>query len=547
MNKRKDIWSYLTVLTFVLYAILLIFPLIMLLKSSVQYGDNSFSLHYFQKFFGKQYYMDALWNSVKVTVAVTFFSVIIAVPLAYFLTTLKMKGKNLIQILIVVSSVSPPFIGAYSWILLLGRNGAITNFIKNTFGLLTPDIYGFGGIVLVMSLQLFPLIFIYSMGVFKNIDNSLIEAAESMGCTGLKKMFKVIMPLITPTILAGSLLVFMRTLSDFGTPMLIGKGYRTIPVLIYNEFISEVGGEAGFAAAISILVVIVTTLIFMAQQYIQKKKSFTMNTLHPIQVKDVQFRKKIFPVSYIYFILFLALIPRIYVIYTSFLATKGQIFTNQFSLESYSMAFKKLGSSIQTTFYLAIVSMVVIILFSIIIAYITVRRSNKITKIIDIVSMFPLLVPGSVLGIAMATSFNNKPLLLSGTALILIISFSIRRMPYTIRSSSAALEQSSVSVEEAAISLGASKIKTFAKVVLPMMISGVISGAILSWINIFSELSTSIILYTARTKTISVAIYTEVMRGNFGVAAALSTILTIIMIVSLLIFFKVTGNKELSM
>src|SRR5699024_9947303 len=168
--------------------------------------------------------------------------------------------------LILISSMQAPFIGAYSWILLLGRNGVITNFFKNTFGIVIPDIYGFVGILLVLTLELTPLIYMYLSGSLKSIDSSLLEASESMGCTGIKKVFKVVIPLILPTLLAGALLVFMRALADFGTPMLIGEGFRTVPVLIFNEFISEVGGDDGFAAAISVIVIIFATGIFLLQK-----------------------------------------------------------------------------------------------------------------------------------------------------------------------------------------------------------------------------------------------------------------------------------------
>ncbi len=161
--------------------------------------------------------------------------------------------------------------------------------------------------------------------------------------------------------------------------------------------------------------------------------------------------------------------------------------------------------------------------------------------------MVPYIVPGSVLGVALLLGFNNKPFLLSGTATIIIIAFVIRRLPYTIRSSAAIIHQISPSIEEAAASLGASNLKTFFKITLPMMLPGVISGAILSWVTIISELSTSILLYTVNTKTMTIGIYTEVIRGNYGVAAALSTILIAITVISLLIFFKLTGRKEVSL
>ena len=160
--------------------------------------------------------------------------------------------------------------------------------------------------------------------------------------------------------------------------------------------------------------------------------------------------------------------------------------------------------------------------------------------------MFPYIIPGSVLGIALLSGFNSGVLVLSGTALIIIISLTIRRMPYTIRSSTAIISQISPSVEEAAVSLGASEFKSFRKIMVPMMLPGVLAGAIMSWITLISELSSSIILYTSSTSTLTVAIYAEVIRSNFGNAAAYSTILTLTSIVSLLIFFRLTHNEDVS-
>lgn len=545
--EKRDAWSLITLGIIVLYTFVLVLPLFTLLKASFTGGEEGkLSLEYFLKFFGKKYYYGALFNSLKVTIAVTVAAVLMATPLAYIMTTIKIKGKVYLQILILISSMAPPFLGAYSWILLMGRNGVVTNFISDVFRINTPDIYGFTGILVVLTLQLTPLIYMFLMGAFKSIDSSLLEAAESMGYTGIKKLVKVVMPLIVPTLLAGSLLVFMRALADFGTPMLIGEGYQTLPVLIFNEFISEMGGNDGFAAAISVIVIILAISIFLLQKYVSNKKSFAMSALRPIKEKQEKGLKNILANLYVYGFLALAFLPQLYVVYTAFLKTSGRIFVKGYSLDSFRMAFSRVGDSIYNTFLLGFIAMIFVVIIAILIGYVTVRRRNMATNGLDIISMIPYIVPGSVLGIALLLTFNSKPLLLSGTATILIISFVIRRLPYTIRSSAAMVHQISPSVEEASASLGASNMKTFLKITLPMMLPGVISGAILSWVTIISELSTSIILYTARTKTMTIAIYTEVIRGNYGVAAALSTMLMLITIISLLIFFKLTGKKEVA-
>lgn len=543
---RLDIWGFITLFTIVLYALFLIYPMVFLVKQALFNAETGkFTLGEFEKFFSKSYYFATLFNSFKLSITATLLAVAIGTPLAYVFSIYKIKGKNFLSMLIIIASMSAPFIGAYSWILLLGRNGVITSFLGN-LGIHTPDIYGFGGIVLVMTMQLFPLVFLYVRGALKNIDNSLLEAGKNLGCTGIKSFFKVVVPLIIPTILAASLLVFMRAFADFGTPMLIGEGYRTFPVVLYNEFISEVGGDDSFASAIAVIAILITTLVFLIQKYIANKKAFSLNALHPIEEKRAKSGINTIVHFLSYLIVGIAVMPQCYVIYTSFKKTEGKIFTEGHSLDSYKEAFSKLGTSIQNTIIMPAAALAVIVLLAVLIAYIVVRRKNNITNLVDIISMIPFIVPGTVLGIALLISFNKKPLLISGTMFIMIAALVIRRLPYTIRSSVAILTQIPMSIEEAAISLGATKLKAFFRVTAPMMAGGILSGAILSWVTMISELSTAIILYTGKTKTLTVAVYTEVIRGNYGVAAALSTILTLITILSLVIFSKLSKNRELS-
>ncbi|WP_312641154.1 iron ABC transporter permease [Hydrogenoanaerobacterium sp.] len=544
---RLDIWGIITLGVIAVYVLFLIYPMAHLIRQSVMDPDTgAFTLDYFSKFFSKRYYSDTLINSFKISFVSTLVSIAIGTPLAYLFSIYKIKGKSVLNILIIVASMSAPFIGAYSWILLLGRSGVITTFFKN-IGIAIPDIYGFTGIVLVMSLQLFPLVFLYVRGALKNIDNSLIEAANNLGCAGVRCFFKVVVPLIMPTLLAAALLVFMRSFADFGTPMLIGEGFRTFPVVLYTEFINEVGGNDGFAAAIAVIAILVTTVVFLAQKYVSNKNTFSLNALHPIEEKEPKGVAKVFTYLVSYLIIGVAILPQVYIIYTSFKKTEGKLFKDGYSLNSYASAFGKLGSSIQNTIIIPMLALIVIVLLAVLIAYLVVRRRNGLTNTVDILSMIPYIVPGTVLGIALLTGFNKPPLLLSGGMLIMVIALVIRRLPYTIRSSVAILQQIPMSIEEAAISLGASKMKTFFKVTVPMMTAGIVSGAILSWVTMISELSTAIILFTGRTKTLTVAVYTEVVRGNYGIAAALSTILTILTVLSLLVFNKVNGSKEFSL
>jgi iron(III) transport system permease protein len=546
IKQRKDVWSGMSILVIVMYAVFLIYPLAILLRQAVLV-DGHISFSAFKTFFTRSYYVNTIFNSFKVTITTTIITLIIGIPLAYFYQMYEIKGKSALQILVILCSMSAPFIGAYSWIVLLGRNGIISNVILKLFKVQIGSIYGFKGIVLVLSLQLFPLVFLYLCGALKNVDNSLLEAAENMGCSGVKRFFKVVIPLCMPTIIAATLLVFMRAFADFGTPLLIGEGYQTFPVIIYNAYFAETGSDHTFGAAVSVIAIVITAIIFLVQRYINNRHRFTMNALHPIERKPLHGVKAFFINFYCWFVVFLSFLPQIYVIYSSFQKTSGKLFVKGYSLDSYKFAFSHLKKAIPNTFIIGVAALAIVIVLAIIIAYLVVRRNNSVNKVIDTISMIPYIIPGSVVGIALILAFNKKPLMLTGTATIMVIALVIRRIPYTIRSSVATLQQIPMSIEEAAISLGSSKMKTFFKITVPMMGNGIVSGAILSWVTIITELSTAIILYNLNTITLTLAVYTYVSRGNYGIAAAYATILTVTTIISLLIYMKVTGNKEVSL
>lgn len=546
VRPKKDVWTVISIVILCLYAFFMIYPLAMLLRNAIFGNEGQLTLEYFVRFLSRNYYIGTVFNSFKVSICATMLTLIIGVPLAYFYNMYEIKGAGFLQIVIILCSMSAPFIGAYSWILLLGRNGLITNLIKSVTGIRIPSIYGFGGIMLVLCLQLYPLVFLYVSGALKNIDNTLLEASENMGCTGLNRFFRVIIPLCAPTIIAATLMVFMRAFADFGTPLFIGEGYRTFPVEIYNSFMSETGGDTHFASAVAVIAIIITTVIFLFQRFINDKFKFTMNALHPIERKKAKGIKNVLIHVYCYGIVTIAYAPQLYVIYTSFLKTSGKLFVDGYSLESYTDAFSKLGNAIPNTFLIGGMALLIIVLLSILVAYLVVRRSNMVTKIIDTLSMIPYVIPGSVVGISLIIAFNRKPVVLVGTATIMIVALVIRRNSYTIRSSVATLQQIPMSIEEAAISLGSSKLHAFFKVTMPMMANGIISGALLSWITIITELSTGIVLYNYKTTTLTIQIYTYVSRGSYGVAAAMSAILTCMTTISLLIFMKISKGKDIT-
>lgn len=543
---RLDVWGWTTIVILLLYALFLLYPLSLLLKMAFSDGAH-FTLVNFAKFFSRKYYSITLLNSFKVSIAATIASVVVGVVLGYFMSVFKIRGAKLLRMCIVMATMSAPFVGAYAWIMLLGRNGVITNFLSRLFGITMPDIYGFNGILLVFVTQLFPLVFLYVQGAMSKMDASLLEASENLGCTGFKRFFKVVLPLISPTVLAGALLVFVRAMSDFGTPMLIGEGYRTFTVILYNEFVGEVSQNKGFASAIAIIAILITMVVYFSQNIVAKKQAFSMNALHRIEKKKLHGFSNFIVHFITYVVVGISILPQLYVVYTSFQKTSGQIYVDGYSLQSYQDMFSRLGRSIQNTIVIPAVSLLIVVFLAVLIAYVAVRRRNVLSGAVDVISMIPYVIPGTVIGIAMISAFNREPLVLTGGMLIMVVALVVRRLPYTIRSSVAILQQIPLYVEEAALSLGSSKSKAFFTVTLPMMSSGVLSGAILSWVTLISELSTAILLYTGKTQTLTVAIYTQIVRGNYGIASAMATVLTVMTLLSLVIFNKISKDGDLTL
>ena len=543
---RLDVWGWTTIVILLLYALFLLYPLSLLLKMAFSDGVH-FTLENFAKFFSRKYYSITLLNSFKVSIAATIASVVVGVVLGYFMSVFKVRGAKLLRMCIVMATMSAPFVGAYAWIMLLGRNGVITNFLSGLFGITMPDIYGFNGIMLVFVTQLFPLVFLYVQGAMSKMDASLMEASENLGCTGFKRFFTVVLPLISPTVLAGALLVFVRAMSDFGPPMLIGEGYRTFTVILYNEFVGEVSQNKGFASAIAIIAILITMVVYFSQNFVAKKQAFSMNALHRIEKKQLHGFSNFIVHFITYVVVGISILPQLYVVYTSFLKTSGQIYVAGYSLQSYQDMFSRLGRSIQNTIVIPAVSLLIVVFLAVLIAYVAVRRRNVLSGAVDVISMIPYVIPGTVIGIAMISAFNREPLVLTGGMFIMVVALVVRRLPYTIRSSVAILQQIPLYVEEAALSLGSSKPKAFFTVTLPMMSSGVLSGAILSWVTLISELSTAILLYTGKTQTLTVAIYTQIVRGNYGIASAMATVLTVMTLLSLLIFNKISKDGDLTM
>jgi iron(III) transport system permease protein len=543
-SRPFDFWSLVLLLSALLLGALLVWPLFEVLKIGLWNEETqSFTLDFYKKLLTHKYYVGALVNSMIVGVGGMLGACLLGIPLAYFTTRYAIRGRSLISTLSVMALVSPPFIGAYSWIVVLGNNGWLTQAMKS-IGIQLPTIYGVHGIILVFSLKFFPFVYLMTASALKNINRSLEEAAHNLGCSSMQRFFKVTLPLVMPAVSASAILCFVLSLADFGTPSIIGRDFRTLSTLAYNQYTSEMGGTPSMAVSISMLMIVISMVAVYLQRRTLRNKSYAGSLLQQHVVQPAAGLRGVAMHVICYGIVALAILPIAVVIYTSFLKTQGPVFLNAFGLTSYERVLREIPDVIANTFLYSLLATLAITLAGGLMSYVIVRRESRWSGLLDAVLMVPYVVPGVVMAIGFLLVFNAPPVDLVGTAGIIVLILFIRRLPYGVRATTAVLRQIKPSIEEAAISLGASPAKAFFKVTVPLMMPGIVAGAMMSFITSINELSSTLLLYNGRTTTMPVKVFVAVLDGEFGLAAALSTILLVSTGLCVFAVLKLSRSKE---
>lgn len=492
---------------------------------------------HFAAVFTKPYYRTAVTGSLLIAGGATVLATVIGVPLAFLTARCDIPFKGLIRLVSMLALFSPPFVGAYSWIVLLGRSGVITRLLGLNF-----SIYGWPGLLLVFTLQYYPFVYLLTAAALQRTDASMEEAARNLGAPAWRVIRTVALPLALPSVLAGALLVFMTSLADFGTPMLIGEGFRMLPVLIYGEFVGEIGSNPGMAGALSLVLVAVTGLAVLLQRVALGGRSFATAAMRPPPTLRLRPGARRLATLFALTVAFLSALPQVTVLISSILKTNGPIFTSTLTLENYARALRR-GEMIWNTFRLPGLAVLVMALVGVVVAYLLVRRPSRWTALLDLLVSAPHVVPGTVIGVGLIVAWSKPPLALTGTGMILVVAFVLRRISYTVRASAAALRQVDPSLEEASVNLGVPPLRSYAKITVRLMLPGVLSGAALAWVTTANELSSTIMLYHARSVTLTVGVYNQVLTDSFGSAAALASVLTLIIMATLGLVHRLAGGQ----
>jgi iron(III) transport system permease protein len=544
LARHFGFWPVVTAIVLVLIVGLLLVPVANIVGVSLSAGAKTGSIfENYVNFFSERFYYQTLINSFWVSIWAMILAVCLGVPAAYFVNRYEIWGRGFVRAAVVLTFVSPPFIGSYSWVVLFGRSGVLTQFF-NSIGVSLPSIYGASGIIFVFTLQFFPFVFLLVSSGLKSIDQSVEDAARNLGSSEFRTFRTAIAPLLVPSITTSALLVFIASFTDLGTPIILGERFRVLPVLIYGEFVNEFGGRPVLASALSVLLLSVTTGALLLQRWLSARFSYATSAIRPLQVQEQPLGKRLAATAFVFLLIGFALLPLLNIVVSSFLQSNGPVLVASFTLDNYARILDRITLPLWNTLFYTTVATLLCAIIGTAIAYIIVRRPGPVSSLLDTVVMFSYAVPGIVLGVGLVVTYHEPPFALTGTAAIIILAYFIRRLPFSVRSSVSMLQQISRDTEDASINLGAGPGRTFVKITVPLLATAILSGALLTWSNTIRELSATLILQSGTTTTVAIEIFNEVVNGNFGVASALGTVLILLTFLPLVVLFTLLGKKE---
>ncbi len=528
---RQPVLLVAVILTILLLLLFVVYPLVKVLIFSLTDAEGGFSLENLISIITTSRYLKVFGRTLLLGLIVAVLATLIGYIFAYTVTRTNVPMKGFLKTIATLPILSPPFVLSLSVIFLFGKQGLIT---KGIFGINDNDVYGMLSLIVVQTMSFFPIAYLTLSGILESIDASVEDAACNMGANRWKTFWTVTLPLSLPGIISGALLVFIQSLEDFSNPATIGGSYTTLSIEVYTTITGTYDMRKGSVLAMLLLIPALTA--YLLNKYWVNKKSFVTVTGKPTQARKMINEPHIKWPLFIFCILVAAVILLFYgtVIYGSFVKTWGVDFS--LTLEQYQRALRFGLDSLWTSMFLAVISAIIGGLLGMIIAYITAKRNYYGKRFIEVSSVLMFALPGTVLGISYILGFNTPPLLLTGTALILIIVFVFRNMPVAIESGTTTLLQIDNSIEEASTILGADSGYSFRRITLPLLRNSFFSGIVYSFTKAITAVSAVIFLVSPSWTLITSKIYGLFDLAKFGQAAAFVTMMIVILLVFIGIF-----------
>mgnify|MGYP000879226319 CR=1 FL=1 len=524
---------------FVIVGVFTAYPLYEAGRLTLVRADGSFTWDVWKSVFTEGRYMAALRGSILLGALTATASTLLGFLFAFVVGRTTIGCKRLLTAAATMPVISPPFSLTLSVILLFGNNGLVT---KQLLGLHDVSVYGLTGLVLVQTMGMFPIAFLTLAGILEGIDSTLEEAAMDLGASRLRTFRTVTLPLAVPGLLSAWLLVFTNSLADFANPLILAGDFHVLSVEAYIEVTGM--NRLGTGAALSILLLLPTLTAFTAQRRWVARKSFVTVTGKPsARITEIVSPgvRRILAIAVWGVVIFLAALYGT-IIAGCFVKNWGVDYS--FSLVNIREAFERGRDALIDTVTLAAMATPIAGVLSMVAAAILTRRAFAFKRLLEYGIMTPFALPGTLMGISYILAFNKPPVLLVGTAAIIVINYVIRELPVGVEGGVAALRQIDPSIEEAAQNLGADAPRVFRDIILPLLRPAFISSLSYTFVRSMTAVSAVIFLISARWYHVTVLIYNFSENLRFGLASVLATALIVIVLAAMGLMRLLVGRNR---
>ncbi len=529
-------------LAFPLVAVLLwaiLYPNLFVLRDSA-WVDGALSLEGYRTFLTSRAELEALWGSLWISAGTVALSAAIGIPLGFAFSYLDFPGRAFFGALAAVPVLLPPLVGVIAFLFLYGESGILTRTVQLVLGLDNPPWRMVGGwaVLFVHAYTMYVYFYLFTTAGLSRLDPSAKEAAESLGAGRWRTLFSVTLPMLAPALGAASVLVFMTSMASFSAPYIFGGGYR---VLTTQIFASKVNGQLTMAAVETVGLAAASLLFLVILRRLERGREFATvgkglgAARRAVTSRAARIGVPVLGVGAV----LLLLLPHLTLVLVSFVpegAWTTQIIPTRYSLENYRTLFlsAQLWTPVLNSLQMASIATAANLVFCFLLAYVLVRRRIRGKGALTLLMMLPWALPGTVIAIALATAFSvSQPwfgrFVLVGTFWILPLAYFVRNVPLVAQAAMASFRQYDSSVEEAAESLGASWFTVMRRVAVPLVLPGLAAGGLLAFVTALGEFVSSILLYTYRSRPISVEILSQLRAFDFGAAAALGVVLAFLM------------------
>lgn len=536
MIQRRDlnVWFWVSAALFALFALFLLYPLInVLAKSFANAGGKGGSGWVI--FASDPKYWTALANTIVLGVLVTICCAAIGVPLAYLTARFNFPLKALISILPLTTLVVPEVIAAQTWLMMLGNNGLITRALQE-WGITIPSFYGWFGLITVMTFIYYTYVYIGTLAAIRGFDVQLEEAAQGLGTPPALSRWKVMAPVVMPSILASCLLVFTLVVGNFAVATILGHRVELISVMTYQTFVSEMGGDPVMQSTLASVSIGLVAIVLFIQRWIVARGRYEITIGRGAKPAALKGRSSWLLALTAGLVVIISLLPLATVIAGAFTFARGPVMQwGRWTTLNLERVLTSGATPVINSLIYAGVATLLSIIIATLASYVIVKKRTALTPALDYLATLPLALSGTVIGIGLVISFNTGWLTLTGTGLIIIAAYVIRRLPFGVRNASSTLYNIPSSIEEASISLGVPPVATFRKVMLPMMLPSIAAAAVLVWTTTVAELSASVVVYSGGKETLPIQIFRLIDSNLMAQASAYGLVLVVAILLPIII------------